>query len=69
VSTVAEIERAIKKLTPEEKQRLRAWFLNEPGQSPWQELRSLAGAAKNLPSDMAANHDHYLHGVEKHTGE
>jgi hypothetical protein len=30
-----------------------------------QKLRALAGTAKNLPADLAANHDHYLHGMAK----
>jgi hypothetical protein len=66
MSTVAEIESAIKQLPPEERQRLRDWLVrNEPLSCPWQELRSLAGQAKNLPADMAENHDHYLHGMDK----
>ncbi len=28
-------------------------------------LRKLAGRARNMPSDMARNHDHYLHGIRK----
>jgi len=66
MSTVAEIESAIQQLAPEERQRLRDWLIsNAPVSLPWQELRSLAGQAKNLPSDMASNHDHYLHGADK----
>ena len=30
-----------------------------------QRLMKFAGKAKGLPSDLAANHDHYLHGVAK----
>jgi hypothetical protein len=30
-----------------------------------QRLKKFAGTAKNLPSDMARNHDHYLHGQPK----
>jgi hypothetical protein len=30
-------------------------------------LLSVAGTAVGLPSDMAENHDHYLHGVAKRT--
>jgi len=28
-------------------------------------LRKLAGTAKNLPADFAAQHDHYIHGTPK----
>jgi hypothetical protein len=28
-------------------------------------LRKLAGIAKDLPADFAAQHDHYLHGTPK----
>jgi len=30
-----------------------------------QRLLKFAGIAQGLPSDMAANHDHYLHGLPK----
>lgn len=30
-----------------------------------QKLMKFAGKAKGLPSDMARNHDHYLHGRPK----
>ncbi|MFL5329732.1 MAG: hypothetical protein ACJ8C4_12535 [Gemmataceae bacterium] len=30
-----------------------------------QRLLKLAGTAAGLPSDMARNHDHYLHGAPK----
>jgi hypothetical protein len=36
-----------------------------PAASIWEELDQLAGTAKDLPSDMAANHDHYIHGTPK----
>jgi hypothetical protein len=67
VSTVAEIESAIEKLSPHEQQALRDWLLaRDTARKPaLEKLRSLAGTAKNLPSDLAANHDHYLHGVTK----
>ena len=29
------------------------------------ELRSVIGSVKGLPSDLARNHDHYLHGRPK----
>lgn len=28
-------------------------------------FKNIIGAAKNLPEDMAENHDHYLHGTPK----
>ena len=67
MSTVAEIEAAIEKLPPTEQQRLREWFgrRNLPRASVLHKLRALAGTAKNLPDDLAANHDHYLHGTAK----
>jgi len=30
-----------------------------------QRLKRFSGAAKQLPNDMAGNHDHYLHGRPK----
>ena len=35
------------------------------GPTIWDKLRDLAGTAKGLPSDLARNHDHYLHGQPK----
>jgi hypothetical protein len=67
MSTVAEIEAAIEKLPPTEQQQLREWFgqREQPRVSVYHKLRALAGTAKNLPEDLAANHDHYLHGTSK----
>ena len=67
MSTVAEIEAAIEKLPPTEQQQLREWFgqRNQRRASILQKLRALAGTAINLPDDLAANHDHYLHGTAK----
>ena len=67
MSSVAEIESAIEKLPPQERRQLRDWLVkqDEPKQGALQKLRSLAGAARNLPADLAANHDHYLHGAAK----
>ena len=67
MSTVAEIEAAIEKLPSQEQQQLREWFgqRKQPRASVLQKLRALAGTAKNLPPDLAANHDHYLHGIAK----
>lgn len=67
MSTVAEIEAAIEKLPAPEQQQLREWFgqRERPRASVLQQLRAVAGTAKNLPADLAANHDHYLHGTAK----
>ena len=67
MSTVSEIESAIEKLPAEEQQRLREWFgrRDKPHAPVLQKLRALAGAGRNLPADLAANHDHYLHGTPK----
>ena len=35
------------------------------GPTIWDKLHDLAGTAKGLPSDLARNHDHYLHGLPK----
>jgi len=34
-------------------------------QPPFADLLKLAGIAKNLPPDFAAQHDHYIHGTPK----
>ncbi|MBI5774137.1 MAG: hypothetical protein HZA89_10390 [Verrucomicrobia bacterium] len=67
MSTVAEIESAIEQLPPQDKARLRARLVETlPAAAPiLEQLRGLAGAGQNLPSDLAANHDHYLHGTAK----
>jgi hypothetical protein len=67
MSTVLEIESAIEKLSPAEQSRLRDWLQSRTtAASPvLQKLRSLAGKGRNLPADLAANHDHYLHGQPK----
>jgi len=65
--TVLEIESAIEMLPPKDQQELRDWLLARPTAKPpvLKRLRSLAGAGRNLPTDLAANHDHYLHGTSK----
>ena len=66
MSTVAEIESAIEKLSPNDQKILREWLERKTVQKPiLQRLRSLAGAGQNLPRDLASNHDHYLHGTKK----
>ena len=70
MSTVAEIEAAIEKLPPQEQRRLLERLLKRKPAQPsnlsiGKKLLTLAGKAKGLPSDFAANHDHYLHGLPK----
>lgn len=36
-----------------------------PPRSLAERLRDVIGVSKGLPSDMARNHDHYLHGSPK----
>ena len=31
----------------------------------WQKLQKYSGVVQGLPSDMARNHDHYIHGRRK----
>lgn len=38
---------------------------DKPAGSLAEEMLKLAGSVKDLPSDMARNHDHYLHGFPK----
>lgn len=38
---------------------------NESQTTLAQRLMRLAGTVKDLPSDMARNHDHYIHGTPK----
>lgn len=33
--------------------------------SIWDKLRKYSGTVEGLPSDMARNHDHYIHGGPK----
>jgi hypothetical protein len=35
------------------------------GKTLAERFKDIVGAAKNLPEDMAENHDHYLHGTPK----
>ena len=39
--------------------------LDDNGETLAQKMLRFAGRAKGLPSDLARNHDHYLHGVPK----
>ena len=70
MSTVAEIEAAIEKLSPQERRQLRERLVKRgepetPRVPIGKKLLALAGTAKGLPEDFAANHDHYLHGLPK----
>ena len=68
MSTVAEIESAIERLSPAEQRELRERLLQQQPSAPppiLEKLRALAGAGRNLPADLAANHDHYLHGTAR----
>jgi len=70
MSTVTEIEAAIEQLPPQEQRQLRERLLRREQAQPsnlsiGKKLLALAGKAKGLPPDMAANHDHYLHGLPK----
>ncbi len=67
MSTVSEIESAIERLSPQDQQQLHNWLQSRvTAPSPvLQKLRSLAGKGRNLPADLATNHDHYLHGTPK----
>ncbi len=38
---------------------------NVESRSIWDKLALWAGKCKGLPSDLARNHDHYLHGLPK----
>jgi hypothetical protein len=69
MSTVAEIESAIEKLSSQDQEKLRDWLIKrESARRPvFQKLRLLAGTGRNLPADLAANHDHYLHGMPRHS--
>jgi hypothetical protein len=70
MSTIAEIETAIERLSPREQQQLREWLLErvQPQSSTvpvGRKLLALSGAIKTWPSDFAANHDYYLHRAPK----
>ena len=39
--------------------------VNDPVKTLSEALLEFAGVAEGLPTDMAENHDHYLHGVPK----
>lgn len=41
----------------------------EQGSTLGQRLMKLSGIAKGLPADASVNHDHYIYGTPKRTGE
>jgi hypothetical protein len=41
----------------------------ERGKPTLLNLLALAGTAKNLPADFAAEHDHYIHGTPRRTSK
>ncbi|MEK6286000.1 MAG: hypothetical protein AABO57_09695 [Acidobacteriota bacterium] len=45
--------------------RVRVLTVEPTGETLGQRLLKFAGTAKGLPSDMAENHDHYIHGRPK----
>jgi hypothetical protein len=67
MSTVAEIESEIEKLSLADQMKIRTWILKKarPQVPVMEKLRRLARTAPNLPTDLALNHDHYLHGAPK----
>lgn len=66
MSAVEEIEAAISKLPADDQRKLRERLARVEDEAPvMSKLSKMAGAAKGLPPDLAINHDHYLHGVEK----
>jgi hypothetical protein len=69
MSTVAEIEAAIEQLPPQEQRQLRERLLKRAKPQPplpiGKKLLALSGTIKDWPSDFAANHDYYLHGLPK----
>lgn len=67
MSTVQEIEAAIGQLPLQEQRKLCERLLDRQRAEPpiLRKLSALGGKARGLPSDLAANHDHYLHGTVK----
>ena len=76
MTTLAEIETAADALTDEDKQKLLAFLASrlratgEPMAAPRppsfaERYSPFIGAATDLPTDLAANLDHYLHGHPK----
>ena len=64
-----EIMTELPKLTPDElwqvKARVEELVQTQPPTAVWGVLAKWAGKAEGLPSDLAENHDHYLHGAPK----
>jgi len=45
----------------------RAGASEEKAPTLYDQLKDVIGIAEGLPSDLAENHDHYLHGLPKQT--
>ena len=64
-----EIILELPKLTPDELRRVKARVeelaQTQPPTAVWSLMSKWAGKAEGLPSDLAENHDHYLHGAPK----
>ena len=65
-----EIIEQLPRLTAAELQRVRLEVeelahRGQAGKTLSEALLEFAGVAEGLPTDMAENHDHYLHGVPK----
>jgi hypothetical protein len=67
MNTVAEIESAIERLSSNDQNQIRKWLLDRPAAKPsiFEQLKTIAATAGDLPEDLATNHDHYLHGTPK----
>ena len=53
------------KLAPGTQVQVQPLGRNEDHRPVGQKLAALAGSVKGMPRDLAANHDHYLHGAPK----
>ena len=42
---------------------------DDAGPTLYERLKDVIGTAEGLPTDMAANHDHYIRGAPKRDGE
>jgi hypothetical protein len=64
-----EIISELPKLTPDELRQVKAKVeelaLTGPPGPLWGLFSKWAGKAEGLPSDLAENHDHYLHGAPR----
>ena len=69
MSVTGTVEGGIVKLPPEtgwaDGTKVRVELLDEDRQPLVEKLRAIARSMPDLPSDWAAQHDHYLHGTPK----